>query len=321
LPIAIAYRPEAALNPHADAAATTIRAVAAQVRRQVPRDPDSLALTLPALIDACRIVEVNGRRLAVSWDLGRALHGEDRNAVLGLCGDRRSATGHIDADEPGLAYIAVNGPMTVHRPDLALSTAAHELAHLLFDVPAAVARGEQRYHAVARSPRALDRLGRGAEARANEFMGALLAPAVPLHTRLTGPTHITVRVPLRIRQRPGRKTIVTPVVDGLPTHTTTRADPTLLKALARAFRYQRMLDSGKYTTIGEMAAGEKLDRGYLGRLLQLTLLAPEPKATPGGRYIVEAIVEGRQSEGVTLPRLMAGVPASWEEQRLSYRQG
>jgi hypothetical protein len=65
-----------------------------------------------------------------------------------------------------------------------------------------------------------------------------------------------------------------------------------------------MLDTGKYTTIGEMAAGEKLDRGYLGRLLQLTLLAPEPKATPGGRYIVEAIVEGRQAEGVTLPRLM-----------------
>jgi hypothetical protein len=54
LPIPIAHRPEAALNPHADAPA--IRAVAAQVRRQVPRDSDSLALTLPALIDACRCV-------------------------------------------------------------------------------------------------------------------------------------------------------------------------------------------------------------------------------------------------------------------------
>ncbi|WP_333669079.1 hypothetical protein [Elioraea tepidiphila] len=123
---------------------------------------------------------------------------------------------------------------------------------------------------------------------------------------MTAPTHITVRVPLRIRRRPGRKTIVTPVVNGLPTHTTTRADPTLLKALARAFWYQRMLDTGKYTTIAEMAAAEKLDRGYLGRLLQLTLLAPD---------IVEAIVEGRQADGVTLPRLMEPLPTEWAQQR------
>ncbi len=176
MPIAIAYPAASALSPRLDAAAPAIRAVAAQVRRQVPREPDSLALTLPALIDACRAVEVNGQRLAVSWDLGRALRDEFGQTVLGLC--------DIDAHEPGWAYIAVNGPMTANRPDLALSTAAHELGHLLFDVPAALARGDQRYHAVASSPRALERQGRGAEARANEFMGALLAPPVPLHTRL-----------------------------------------------------------------------------------------------------------------------------------------
>jgi hypothetical protein len=125
---------------------------------------------------------------------------------------------------------------------------------------------------------------------------------------MSGPTHITVRVPLKIRRRPGRKTVVTPVVDGLPAHTTTRADPTLLKALARAFRYQRMLDVGRYSSISEMAAGEKLDRGYLGRLLQLTLLAPD---------IVEAIVDGRQPEGVTVPGLLQNVPDNWAEQRVS----
>jgi hypothetical protein len=123
---------------------------------------------------------------------------------------------------------------------------------------------------------------------------------------VTGPTHITVRVPFKIRRRPGRKTVVTPVVDGLPTQTTTRADPALLKALARAFWYQRMLDSGKYTTIGEMAAGEKLDRGYLGRLLQLTLLAPD---------LVEAIVDGRQPEESTLADLLETMPSNWSEQR------
>jgi hypothetical protein len=125
---------------------------------------------------------------------------------------------------------------------------------------------------------------------------------------VTAPTHITVRVPLKIRSRPGRKAVVTVVVDELPTQTTTRADPTLLKALARAFRYQRMLDIGKYTTIGEMATAEKLDRGYLGRLLQLTLLAPD---------IVEAIVEGGPAEGVTLPAMMGPLHAEWEEQRIT----
>jgi hypothetical protein len=55
-----------------------------------------------------------------------------------------------------------------------------------------------------------------------------------------------------------------------------------------------------------MTAGEKLDRGYLGRLLQLTLLAPD---------IVEAIVEGRQAEGVTLPRLLENIPTGWQTQR------
>jgi hypothetical protein len=123
---------------------------------------------------------------------------------------------------------------------------------------------------------------------------------------MTAPTHIIVRVPMKIRRRPGRKMVITPVVDGLPAQTTTRADPTLLKALARAFWYQRMLDAGKYTTIGEMAAGEKLDRGYLGRLLQLTLLAPD---------LVEAIVEGRQPEGVTLSRLLQNIPTEWQMQR------
>jgi hypothetical protein len=123
---------------------------------------------------------------------------------------------------------------------------------------------------------------------------------------MTAPTHITVRVPLRIRRRPGRKTIATPVMDGLPAHTTTRADPALLKALARAFWYHRMLDSGKYTTIGEMAAAEKLDRGYLGRLLQLTLLAPD---------IVEAIVEGKQPQGMMLPGLLKPFPTEWAQQR------
>lgn len=88
-------------------------------------------------------------------------------------------------------------------------------------------------------------------------------------------THITVRVPLNIRRRPGRKMLVTPVVqEGAAAAVRTSTDPALLKALARAFRYQKLLDDGRYASVTEMAAAEKIERGYLGSLLRLTLLAP-----------------------------------------------
>jgi hypothetical protein len=117
---------------------------------------------------------------------------------------------------------------------------------------------------------------------------------------------ITVRVPLAIRRRPGRKTIVTPhgVVGAGPTRT--RADPALVKALARAHRWQRMLDEGRYASISEMAAAERIDRGYLGRVLHLTLLAPD---------IVETILDGRQPGRLGLPRLARPFSAQWPEQR------
>ncbi|MFH5925362.1 hypothetical protein [Roseomonas xinghualingensis] len=87
--------------------------------------------------------------------------------------------------------------------------------------------------------------------------------------------------------------------------TQTHGDPALVKALARAFRYQRMLDDGQYASITEMAKAEKLDRGYMGRLLQLTLLAPN---------IVEAALNG-SAPGPDLPRLMDPFTIEWREQR------
>ena len=76
---------------------------------------------------------------------------------------------------------------------------------------------------------------------------------------------ITVRVPLALRHRPGRTTVVTPVRDGGEAAIPTRADPALVKALARAFRYQRLLDEGRYASITEMAAAERIERGYWAR--------------------------------------------------------
>ena len=118
---------------------------------------------------------------------------------------------------------------------------------------------------------------------------------------------ITVRVPLTIRRRPGRKTIVTP--DG-QAYAPTRvwSDPALVKALARAFRWQRMLDEGRYASVSEMARAERIERGFMGRVLRLALLAPD---------LVEAALDGRQGAELSLPRLLEGVPLLWSEQRSS----
>lgn len=117
---------------------------------------------------------------------------------------------------------------------------------------------------------------------------------------------VTVRVPLAIRKRGGRKVVVSPDGSVLPTaprHVATNADPSLLKALGRAFRWKRLLEDGTYASVSDIARSEKLDRTYVGDVLRLTLLAPE---------IVEAIVEGRQGEEVALPVLMKPFPVEWE---------
>ncbi len=82
-------------------------------------------------------------------------------------------------------------------------------------------------------------------------------------------------------------------------------DITLIKAVARAFRWRRMLETGRYSTIDEIAAAEKINDSYVSRVLRLTLLAPD---------IVEAILDGRQPEGMTLPGLLKGVAVEWERQ-------
>jgi hypothetical protein len=110
---------------------------------------------------------------------------------------------------------------------------------------------------------------------------------------------VPVRVPITIRRRGERKLVLEP--DGSPTWEPQRGrvDSTLVKALARAHRWKKMLDDGRYGSVTELAAGETLDRGYLGKILMLMLLAPD---------IVEAIRDGRQPDGMTFPALLAGWP-------------
>jgi len=116
---------------------------------------------------------------------------------------------------------------------------------------------------------------------------------------------LTVRVPLAVRkQRGGRKLVLTP--GGMANRGASAADTTLVKALARAFRWSRMMETGRYGTLNELAAAEKINSSYVSRLLRLTLLSPD---------IVEAILDGRQPEGMTLPVLMDPFTVEWERQR------
>ena len=115
---------------------------------------------------------------------------------------------------------------------------------------------------------------------------------------------LTVRVPLAVRkQRGGRKLVLTP--GGMTHRGFAAADTTLVKALARAFRWRRMLETGRYGTIDGIAAAERINDSYVSRLLRLTLLAPD---------IVEAILDGRQPDGMTLPTLMEPFPVEWGQQ-------
>ena len=117
---------------------------------------------------------------------------------------------------------------------------------------------------------------------------------------------VTVRVPISIKLRGGRKLVLTP--DGLPHAPTSRhlANPTV-KAIARAFRWRELLESGEYASIREIAESERINESYVGRILRLTLLAPE---------IVQSILDGRQPAGLQLAALMKRYPAPWREQRI-----
>jgi hypothetical protein len=112
---------------------------------------------------------------------------------------------------------------------------------------------------------------------------------------------LTVVIPLRVKPRGGRKAMVTPGMLALER----RQDITLIKAVARAFRLRRMLETGRFATISELSAAEKINSSYVSRVLRLTLLAPD---------VVEAILDGRQPEGMTLPALMEPFPMEWAAQ-------
>ena len=125
-------------------------------------------------------------------------------------------------------------------------------------------------------------------------------------TLVTDGDNILIRIPMRFKKRGGRKEIIAP--EGLD-RALPDADPAqqpIVTALARARRWQEMLDTGEVESLTALAEKMSVDRSYVSRVLQLMLLVPD---------IIEAILAGREPSGLSLAKLTQTFPVLWNEQR------
>ena len=116
---------------------------------------------------------------------------------------------------------------------------------------------------------------------------------------------LTIRIPMRLQRRGGRKLIMAPEGATMPSPKPSR-DETLVKALVRPHRWRRRIESGQAKSITDLAEQEGVTDAYVCRLLPLTCLAPD---------IVEAILDGRQPKGLRLADVLGNGPVGWQEQR------
>ena len=117
---------------------------------------------------------------------------------------------------------------------------------------------------------------------------------------------VSINVPMTFRRRGGRKLIITP--DGTVGNPTSQpvANNAVVAALARAFRWRKLLNDGVYVNLEDIARKEKLCPPFVSRVMRLTLLSPD---------IIEAILKDRQPESLTLRKLSKAFPVEWVEQR------
>jgi hypothetical protein len=98
---------------------------------------------------------------------------------------------------------------------------------------------------------------------------------------------LVIRVPMEFKRQSGRKVIIVP--DGAGDEGKEHKKPSaLLLAVARAFCWQEMMDSGTYPSLQALADSIGLDRSYVGRILKLAFLSPR---------IVESILRGKNRAG------------------------
>jgi len=117
---------------------------------------------------------------------------------------------------------------------------------------------------------------------------------------------ISIEIPMAFKKRGGRKVIVLP--DGSHGHPVPAAtiDNTMIKSIARAFRWQKLLENGTYTCLDDIARSEKIGASFVSRYHRLVLLAPD---------IVEAILDGKQPAQLTMKDLLVPFPQEWDKQR------
>lgn len=128
-------------------------------------------IDVAALVARTARVVVNGRPISLSWGLDRPVHDENGHEVLGVCEN--------DPELPDTVVISINASLLAHQPEVIRSTAAHEFAHAMFDMPAALGGNIRRTFRTSLAP-AIAKPGAPidwVEWRADEFMGAFLVPA------------------------------------------------------------------------------------------------------------------------------------------------
>jgi hypothetical protein len=116
---------------------------------------------------------------------------------------------------------------------------------------------------------------------------------------------LTVRIPMRFVRHKGSKQIISPDGDGgeIADKAQTGPDRALLAALAKAWRWQKMLDSGRYGSLADLAAEEQVNPSTFSRYLRLLTLAPD---------LIAAVLNGDPQ--LDRQRLMEPFPEVWDEQ-------
>ena len=119
------------------------------------------------------------------------------------------------------------------------------------------------------------------------------------------PNRVITEIPMRFRRHGGKTVVIHPDGQRVVEQPLARTDQTLIKVIARAFRWERLLRNGTYGTVDEIAKAEKISPSYVSRVIRITLLAPE---------IVNAVLDARHPPTFTMREVLNPFPLHWDEQ-------
>ncbi len=136
---------------------------------------------------------VNGRQIRLAWDIEHEVEDDLGKPALGIC--------DVDPDAPDTVMISVNGPRLADRPGVFRSTAVHELAHAIFDMPPVLGKSRKAFQASIGAATAQGGPIDWTEWRADTFMGAFLVPLNRLARALAKEAG-ALEIPFRWRSAP-----------------------------------------------------------------------------------------------------------------------